>query len=283
MKWYQNATINGKPMPAMRQGDTSGKRWDNLIKPLIPFEGEGRLFIELGSNAGFYLRKAKEMGFNVMGIDNNPGFVKQARFWEEKEPRGVRTIEGDLVDWDFPCASIILLANVHYWLTPNQLARVVRRLRRKALYVIVVGRHRHHPTMKSPNDTRTLKWVFGKWRIAKTATTAKHYAIRFKSKLLEKDVGELLVYQKTSKYFYPTFIDFIKGRGEMYLRYLKKNISTKGERYYHRHGELLKSIKENGILTPIRVDGGTVINGNHRLVIADYLGQRKVICQQLSI
>ncbi len=282
MKWYQEATIKGVKMPTMRQGDTNEKRWENLIRPLIPFEGEGRIFTELGSNAGFYLRKAKDMGFETTGVEIDPEFCEQARYWEENDPKGVRTIAGDLNDYDLPCSSIVLLANIHYWLTPEEVDRLVRKIS-NSLYIIVVGRHQHHETMKSPNDEETLKRVFGGFELVDSLRTNKHYSYLFKTGLVEKDVHKLVAYLKQTEHFYPSFVDFIEGKGEMYLRYLKRRISSKGEEYYQKHTDLVNSVKEKGILKPIVVYGECVVNGNHRLVLANYLGQKKIICQRLSI
>lgn len=283
MKWYQEATIKGEKMPTMRSGDTNEKRWQNLILPLLPFNGEGRLFIELGSNAGFYLRKAKDLGFEVIGVENNPVFIEQARYWEDNEPKGVKTIEYDLNNYDLPCSSIVLLANVHYWLTDTQVKRLVRRLQRKALYVIVVGRRKWHETMQSSNDPYVLKRNFRGFELLKGIKTGKHCSYLFKSKLIERDTGELVSYLKKTEHFYSSFIDFIEGRDEMYRRYLARRVSSKDERWYQKHVELVRSVRENGILQPIVLDGECVVNGNHRLVLADYLGQKKIVCQKLSI
>ena len=56
-------------MPARRRYDTSQHRWDALIKPILPEKGGHRLFVELGCNAGFYLRKASELGYQTIGVE----------------------------------------------------------------------------------------------------------------------------------------------------------------------------------------------------------------------
>ena len=63
--WYQNATINGVAMPTRsRRRNTHERRWRTFVKPLLPLEdGTDRTFIELGCNAGFYLRKMKDRGY----------------------------------------------------------------------------------------------------------------------------------------------------------------------------------------------------------------------------
>ena len=77
--WYQEATIKGVKMSQRRNRDTNEKRWKNLIEPLLPFtDGNDRLFMELGSNAGFYLRKMSDLGFKTIGVEIEDEFVAHA-------------------------------------------------------------------------------------------------------------------------------------------------------------------------------------------------------------
>lgn len=290
-KWYQEATINDGVMPSIRQTDTSEKRWNTFIKPLLPFIGEERLFVELGCNAGFYLRKMTDLGFRSIGVERDPTYISHAYYWEECEPKGVKIINADLTRYDLPTSSLVLLANVHYWLKPEDLTKLVYKLYDAALYVVVVGRNNTNAAHKSPSDYQSLKTQFGKFAEENVINGKKHYSVLFKNpSLCEVDTEGFLALQQCSRsrMFMPSFTKFIETvlSGDDfdpldtdYYRYLKSRRKTKD---IYRHIDLIKSIEKDGILVPLVINGEVILDGDHRLIIAHYLGIKRIICKQSS-
>lgn len=305
-KWYQEATIKGVIMPQRRRHDTNEKRWKNLIEPLLPFRnGDDRLFTELGSNAGFYLRKMADFGFKTIGVEISDEFVAQARYWEENEPKGTIIVQADLNTYPLPPCQIVLLANIHYWLTPDELEALISKLKRTALYVIVVGRFRGLSPHKSPCQLEPLKESFSWWLQGEVTQDNKHYGTIFRSRnLVEKDTVELGFYQQLMKSdrFYPAFCDLIDkvlngvldglNKNTSYYRYLQWRGDVNRATRFVDKVELIKSVAKEGIKRPLiigrpisenkpdEIDENLLYDGDHRYILARELGIKKLICRQ---
>jgi len=295
-RWYQEATINGVVMPTRRNNDTSEVRWNTFIKPLLPFDGDGRLCVDLGCNAGFYLRQMADLGFNGIGVDKDPIYAAHARYWEAGEPKGVTIIEGNLLDYDIPAASIVILANVHYWLSLKERAILEDQLWDKAMYCLVIGRHKTAPEHTSLCDMENmqktfLKRTFEAFETVDTVRGKKHYSILFKNpNLCEKDTEEILSISKcyTSKQFMPSFLQFVElvlsgdefdMKDTAYWKYLVARSMKKREQDIHRHAALILDAKERGIVDPLVFDGDVIKDGNHRMLVAHALGIKHLICR----
>lgn len=297
-KWYQEATINGQKVPTRRKSDTNQKRWENFIKPFVE-KGTGR-FTDLGCNAGFYCRKMADLGYLSEGVEIEQEFIDHNRYWEEQDPKGVRLVECDINDYEVWASKYTLLANIHYWLTPEQNEALEKQLREKSLNVIVIGRYKTLKRHKSPCDMKYLKELFKDWDIGGIQEHKKHFSILFKNKyLVEKDVSELTHYQQfmKSKKFLPAYTDFInkvlagekfdKSKSD-YAEYLRWRKFKNKKTLLKRHTDLIFDMKENGIKNPLLVgriidgelDKNRLKDGDHRLIVAKCLGINKIICKK---
>lgn len=294
-RWYQNAVINGEVMPAQRRRDTSQKRWTELLEPLIPTDGAGRLFLELGCNAGYYLRKASELGYTTLGVEREQVYYDQAQYWEAQEPRGVRVEFGDINEYTIPANFITLLANVHYWMTPEQVDALVKKMRARSLNVLVVSRHRKDPRHKSDCTTDKAIDLFVEWKAIKYLNNDKHWSLLFHNPdLIEYDVRNLYNIQPftRSKRFLPAFqefIDIVLSRRRFnlsstaYWQYARWRCWRKKEANLRRLRHMILLAKRDGITDPpvVRPDG-LMVDGNHRLIIAERLGLPRIICKVQS-
>ena len=298
--WYQEAVIKGIKMPTKRTNDTNENRWNSFIKPMfvykLPQEGDERLFIELGCNAGFYLRKAVDLGYRAIGVENNSTYIGHAKYWEKQDPKGVSIVDSDLNLYKLPAAYVILLANVHYWLSPEELTTLVDKLSKSAIYVIVVGRNKSKTVHKSACDKDSLKKSFCAWKSIKIIPAEKHYSALFKNpNLIEKDTEELFDCQpfiKSTRFLssYTKLIEKVLTGEKVdyitddYYKYILWRRFKKPELLWQKHCNLIKNVAEYNIMVPINVgrnhDYNKLDDGNHRLIIANYLGIRKVICQK---
>lgn len=303
--WYQEAVINGVAMPRRRKGpDTSQRRWDILIKPLMSggwwseagAGGRGRRFIELGSNAGFYLRKAKELGYEAIGVENHPLYVAQAQYWETQEPVGAKTVACDLDKYDLPVVHTVLLANLIYNITPEQVTNLLRKLNVHAIQVIVIGRHKPLKSHKSPCDKKSIQGYFKEWLPINGGDDGKHFSVLFiNPKLIEVDIEDIHIFDykqphilELKRSFWKFIQEVDSGKTNLketdYYRYLRNTGNNWGRRrkLVKRYIELFHSIKREGLLRPLLVETArnklVLIDGFHRYMIAKYLNQRRVIC-----
>jgi len=289
-RWYQNAVINGKTMPAQRRRDTSQRRWKVLLEPLIPPDGKGRLFLELGCNAGYYLRMASEYGYNTLGIEREERFIEQAKYWEAQEPAGVRVEYGDINEYEIPANFITLMANVHYWQTPEQVERIVEQMRANSLYVIIVSRHNTSERHLSDCTEKAVMEWFSEWELVDSRRDAKFFALIFiNPDLREYDVKNLFNAQPftRSQKFLPAFREFID------LNISRRRYTYNHTKYWNyckwrgwqpkvKHHRTLRHkvlmMERYGITRPIEVHAnGIMKDGNHRLIMAEYLGLPRII------
>jgi tRNA (mo5U34)-methyltransferase len=83
--WFHNLHLpNGvQTAPDHYFGDFPKFKWDD-IKKHIPRSLEGQTALDIGCNAGFYSFELAKRGANVLGIDLDPHYLRQAK-WAAKE------------------------------------------------------------------------------------------------------------------------------------------------------------------------------------------------------
>ncbi len=83
--WFHNLHLPGKLQTAPDHwlGDFPKFKWEQ-IKGSIPRDLTGWTALDIGCNAGFYSFELAKRGANVLGIDLDPHYLKQAK-WAAKE------------------------------------------------------------------------------------------------------------------------------------------------------------------------------------------------------
>jgi len=279
-RWYQAATIRGVEMPTRRGRDTNAKRWEVYLKPHIRSIGGG-VFIELGCNSGYYCRKAVDLGYTTaIGVEKDPDALRQAHYLETCDPKGVKIIESAIQEYDIPDADIVLLSCIHYWLTPHEVKALERTLRGRARRVVVMARRQSAETHKSPSGHEDILGRFSEWVLGSFVKRKKHYSQTFINpyigNVVSMSVDEIFPKQKLARSrFYSAFGKLVAtGDGTDYEAYLKWR-KFPAERL-NKKKSLISSVKENGILRPLIMEGDRVVDGDHRLIIAKTLGMPNV-------
>ena len=296
-RWYQEAQIDGEWVPTRRQHDTNEKRWKKYLEPLI--ELKSGTVTDLGCNAGFYCRKMAERGFNAIGVERDFVALRHNHYWETRDPRGVKVVENDITQHEIGLSHYVFLANVHYWLTPEQLTKLVAQFREKALNVVLIGRYKQAPEHKSPVGLDFLKELFASWRMGKVIDGTKHFSVIFHNPdLVEKCVADLFPKQQLAKSerFLPSYGSLIDQvlSGESfdpkqteYFKYLNWRRFKDTDKLLQSHIDLIHTVKDTGLQEPLvigRVVNGKyaperLVDGDHRLIIAYKLGIPTVICK----
>lgn len=287
-KWYQEATINGADMPTRRQNDTNEKRWNKFIKPFVS-EGDG-VITDLGCNAGFYCRKFAELGYSPVGVERDYKALRHAHYWESESPRNVRIIESDITEYDLTCSRYVLLANVHYWIEDEKLQELVAKLRAKAVRVIVIGRHKPHRDHKSLSTLSYVKELFSGWGASDVIENGKHFSICFYNPdLLELETEKIFPHQQLagSRKFFPSYKKLVHLVRENqvfdpaeteYYDYLKWRKFKNTDKLIEKHINVIETMPY--MREPITVDGETVIDGDHRLIVAFVDKQKTLIAKR---
>ena len=64
-------------------------KWDNFVLPFLPDDCGEMTLIDMGCNAGIFLKLAEDKGFKqVIGVDSNREAVKKALFYKKKKLSG---------------------------------------------------------------------------------------------------------------------------------------------------------------------------------------------------
>ena len=308
MRVHQNIKIDGVDI-----GDNSKRigskfynegKWDNFIEPLLPEEWSELTFVEIGCNAGLFLRLAKEKGFkNVVGVEKSKNTCRAGVKYRDSLKLDYKIINdsvGEKFDFDkLPVADVTLLANLHYHLTLTDFLLFLDRLRFKTRYCIVV----------SVNDRRDLHWqphsdigntrgYFKDWNEMKTMENIPGedhrpramWSALFKTELQRTPIKD--IYNPRKKINFEPINNLVKqilDGGSVNIEEtdyfnMVRRIRTKEWPYkriidfVEEKLRLLHDVKDNGQKNPIliRSDNG-ILDGGHRLTILSGLGHKSVI------
>jgi len=176
-------------------------------------------FIEMGCNAGMFLKLAKAYGFkNVIGVEKDQSAYKTAKKYLGD---GYELINAELTekfDYDLlPAADVIVLANFHYHVFLPAFMEFVNRMRRKARYVIVVST-RVRTTRHFPNGrVDDIRHYFRHWEevgyIPPLSSSGDPkprtvWSLAFKSELVRRSIKDIKDKMgKTGRYYYNRIMD----------------------------------------------------------------------------
>lgn len=146
-RWYQNIDVGDSEIVYEGIDRKESKfwnegKWNNFIKPLLP--KDGRTFIEIGCNAGLFLKMAIDTGFkDVIGIEASGRIMDQAKLFKKDNKYNYKLIQ-QTVGKDFeidklPIADVVLFSNVHYYFPVGVFSNLVDRIKNRTTYCIVVG------------------------------------------------------------------------------------------------------------------------------------------------
>ena len=283
-RWYQEANINGVEMPRRRKNDSNEERWNEFIKPLITL-GHNEV-VDAGCNAGFYSRKMKALGYKVTGIEQSVKYFNHAKYWEEQSPKGIKLINDSLLNYDYSQTDMVLMANVHYWITEKDLFTLSEKFKNISK-LIIIGRHKHNKEHISKPDLETLKKYFTDFTLekvimGKSKMGKKHYSVLFTKK--HKNIKALTVQEcfpkqncSKSTRLYPSFKKMIEtGDITDYQAYLKRRKFRNIKKTIKRHKHLIADMKAEKKPEPIVMDGDFIVDGVHRLIVAFVLGWKTI-------
>ena len=318
MKAHQNVIIDGTDVgdKAIRKESkfcNEGK-WDNFIKPLLPGNHiEDSTFMELGFNAGMFLKMATDLGYReVIGIEKSKSVYKVAKKYRDDFGLKYKILNETVTEeFDFnrfPAIDVTLMANFHYHLVLPNFIALIDRLQYKTCYCLMVtvdAKPKAHwlPGLRLCD----LRVYFKNWR----EVGAIYYvspegdphpramqSILFESELKRKTLSDLWnpknrgsvsghrvphesIAMLCRQVMESESIEDI--RANLYYKRIlrarnKEWPREKIDAFVKRKIDLMYDIKKNGFKKPILIrSDNRLLEGGHRRVIAKEIGYKSLI------
>lgn len=317
-RWYQTLDVGDEsivyedPSRALSKFWNEGK-WDNFVKPLLP--SQHQTFIEIGCNAGLFLKMAKDAGFkDVIGVEGNYQILKQALVYKEINGYDYKLVHERIgVNFgldNLPLADVILIANMHYYLPIPIFSQLVDKLRNRCLYCLVVSARAKRRKGNALWDLSSIRGYFRGWQereiISWVSTEGDPcpretmYGVLFKGNLTPINVADYYnAWFEASKKpehkshgLAPAMQDFFEGvlfggadfehEGSSFYNYWREREPCRSEQWTRDwldyKATLAKYVQANGMKTPIYFDYNLkLLDGIHRLCIAKLLGYEHIL------
>lgn len=318
LKYYQNLKIlndsDKEHENRLNSQYWNEGKWNNYIKPLLPQNCSDMTLLDIGCNAGLFLKLAKDHGFrHAIGIEKDKGSYERGLRYRRKIGYDYdiynKAVGDDFDIYDMPVVDVALIINVHYYIDLNEWLKFLDKLINKTCYCIIITRPvrtRHHWRPKT--KIGGVKWYFRDWKPAGAIYRSRYgkrnkkdpsprllWAMRFESRLKRikfKDLhigapGDMIKFQRkelVEKVLEKNDLDVRKT--EYYKawrkRMKKKWSEEKTYEFVKKKVDLMFDIKKNGIKDPILVQmDNKVIDGGHRIAIAKELGYKSIITRPI--
>jgi glycosyltransferase involved in cell wall biosynthesis len=318
---YQALTIDGEPFSRPRSNRQNSRfwnegRWNTFIAPLLPANVSDHTFVEMGANAGLYLKMAQDYGYrSVIGIEKDKTPVAEGQRWRDavggnwqllKRKLGGEFGEAGTFSLDeLPMADVTLMSCWHYYIDINAWLKYLDRLTAKTCYALIVSR----PEMKRGHWLAQAGYVsvqgyFRGWeeigRIENVSTEGDPaprdlYAVMLKSPIVERvqidtiggggpmreavtDLAQRIASGESFDPFESAYAQAWRERkhGKWSERTVRKFVKLKVE--------VMRDVTDNGQRDPLIMhrDGTRLSDGGHRLAMLKALGYTSAIVRNSS-
>ena len=321
---YQYLEVDGVPFTRPRP-DRVGSRfwnegkWHTFVEPLLPEDVTGQTFVEMGCDAGLFLKLATDHGYGrVIGVEKNRTPARVGHEWRDrvggnwtilKHTLGGQFGEDGSFDIDeLPVADVTLMSTFHYHIDMNAWTKYVDRLAAKTCYVLIVSR----PTMRREHwragaEPAQVRSYFENWEEmgwVKNVPTAgdpkprELYSILFKSPIIERvGLDAIRTTSKSSDAMEMAKAELARqiAQGEEFDLYQSEFYrcweQRKGGKWSPRvirrlvqlKADVMRGVMVDGLRDPLLVGGNDymLIDGGHRLAMLKALGHTSAIVRQV--
>ena len=281
-------------------------KWNNFIEPLLPKDCKDMTLIEIGCNAGMFLKLAKDKGFtNVIGIEKDKTNCDVGKEYRDSLGLDYKIINdkvGQKFDFDnLPVSDYVVLSNLHYHLLLDDFLYLEERLFYKTRYCLVVSVYIEQPNWRPKSDIESVRSYFKKWKevdvinpitVEGDPRPRDLFGILFKSDLERKEMSSIrsshLNMIKRSPSLEKLVDDVMKHR-EIDIRkhpYYDRTVRSRKHKWTEKQMydfvrgkiELAIDVRDNGLKRAVNIEeDGRMLEGNHRLVILRHLGHSSVL------
>ena len=302
MKKFSNYQYVGGEMSERDKKEAGSKfwnkgKWDNFVLPFLPEDCKGMTLIDMGCNAGLFLKLAEDKGFSkVIGIDADKEVIRKAIAYRERNG-GTYDIQRRRMERSInklPIADFTILANAHYYFAINDWLDYLDKLQTKTRYCIIVTAKKKSVRCKASADPKVIRDYFKSWDevgdMIEPSPEGDPFPRRlcglcFKSRLIEKvPIDSLNNGNNQQTGFWKQLDKGVKPIDTQYHRRLKSYRKKKWPkdrmlRCIQNKAVLYENIKRNGMI--IVGSKNRIGDGNHRHDIMRHLGHKSIFIRRV--
>jgi hypothetical protein len=298
--------LEGAPMSARDKMERGSKfwnegKWKTFVYPFIPGDCSEMTFIDMGCNAGVFLREAEKAGFGrIIGVDSNKEAIEKGVAWANRMGSKYDFIESGIKESvDFlPLSDYIVFSNSHYYLKADEWMDCLDKLQYKTRYVIVItAEKRHLNRCWASSDPADIRRQFRGWKeigfidgiplLEGDPAPRKLWALCFQSPFIERTfMSNLDSSNHVQDDFYGEIDAGVPFNKTRYYRILRKYRESwepgRLDSWMQERIDVYNSIKKTGMYKPILVDqNDRILDGNHRYSIMKHLGSKTVLVRRI--
>lgn len=281
-------------------------KWDNFVLPFLPDDCNGMSLIDMGCNAGIFLKLAEDKGFShVIGVDADRTANKKAVSYRKNNGGKYTLIHKDMrgiID-NLPLVDYTIFANAHYYFLVHEWLEYLDKLISKSRYCIIVTAQKRENLSRASASTEDIKKYFKQWEqigevpelpLDDDPFPRKQWSFCFKSPILERVPVDSLdngnnqqrdFWEELDKgidplktNYYKRLKDYRKRKGS----YQKVWTDEKLTKYMYGKLELYENIKKCGLKKAVLVNSNNrVVDGNHRHQIMKHMGYKTIIIRRV--
>lgn len=290
-------------------------KWENFVAPFLPEKANPEeILVDMGCNAGLFLKLAEDMGFTAIGVDSSPEAVERGLKWRDKNGGKYQLLQFNIENCidTLPVADYTVLANAHYYFTVNDWLEYTDKLQYKTRYVIIVTDDKKHLNRCwASADVNDIRSVFKNWDEVGFIDIEPNdgdpgyrrlSSLCFKSRFIEKvPVTELDASNHVQDKFWGEIESGLSYDETKYYRILAKYRKDwepgRLDKWMVERIKNYESIKENGLRTPLIIERDKkprhdknlvelppafrILDGNHRYSGLLHLGYKNVFVRKV--
>lgn len=273
-------------------------KWDNFVLPFLPENCSEMTFVDMGCNAGLFLKLAQDKGFKqIVGVDSSEEAVKRGEEWRDNNGGNYRFILSPMEKCinDLPMTDYTVLANSHYYFTINDWLDYLDALQYKTRYcIIVTADKKHFNRCWALADLDSIRRYFKTWEEVGFidelplvgANPRRLWGLCFKSPFIERVPTESLDSSNhVQDQFYGEIDNGTEYHSTRYYRILKHYRKDWGieklDKWVEERIRIYEDLKKYGLKKAILVDQGVrILDGNHRYSGMKSLGYKSILIRR---
>lgn len=303
---YQH--LEGLPLTDRDQKQVGSKfwnegKWKNFVIPHLPnpMVCAGKTLVDMGCNAGLFLKLAEDRGFTAIGVDSNSDAIERGKKWRDDHgyhyDLRLQKIEECLNE--LPIADYTVLSNLHYYFPIDKWVEYLDKIKFKTRYIIIVTAEKHHVNRCwASADVPSIRNYFKGWKevgfvdekpLDGDPDPRRLWSLCFESPSIEKvPIESLDSSNHVQDNFYAELDEGKHYTETKYYKILKKYREKWGEtrlnQWVEERIKVYDDVKKNGVKVPILVDffkPDRIVDGNHRYAMLRNLGFKEVFVRKV--